>query len=79
VSHLREGYWGTKKAKAWHRKELKQMNAAEKTQLLYEVALLEQFLSDPRRNNNHALKYKRSQRFKKRQSNWNPASIQYLV
>jgi hypothetical protein len=68
---LREGYWGTK-AKAWHCKELnmmdlnrKQMNAAEKMQFLHEVALLEQFLSDPRHNNNQALKYKRSQRFKK--------------
>jgi hypothetical protein len=41
VSHLREGYWGTK-MKGWHRKELnmmdperKQMNAAEKTQFLH--------------------------------------------
>jgi hypothetical protein len=82
---LREGYWGTQ-AKGWHRKELnmmdpnrKQMNAAEKTQFLHEVALLEQFLLDPRHNNNHPLKYQRSQKFKKRQSNWNPASIRYLV
>ena len=85
VGHLREGYWGIK-AKGWHRKELnmmdpnrKRMNAAEKTQFLHEVALLEQFLSDPRHNNNHALKYKRSQKFRKRQSNWNPSSIRYLV
>jgi hypothetical protein len=85
VRHLREGYWGTK-AKGWHRKELnmidpnrKQKNAAEKTWFLHEVAPLEQFLSDPRHNNNHALKYKQSQKFKKRQSNWNPASIWYLV
>jgi hypothetical protein len=36
----------------------KRMNAAEKTQFLHEVALLEQFLSDPRHYNNHSLKYK---------------------
>jgi hypothetical protein len=74
VSHLRKGYWGSK-AKGWHSKELnmmdpnrRQINYVEKTQFLHEVALLEQLLSDPRHYNNHALKFKRSQKFKKRQS-----------
>jgi hypothetical protein len=40
---------------------------------------LEQFLADPRNFNQHDAKYKKSQKFKKRQARSNPVSLQYLV
>jgi hypothetical protein len=44
-----------------------------------EVTLLEQFLADPKNCNQHDAKYKKSQKFKKRQARFNPVSLRYLV
>ena len=81
IDCLRDGYRKSRK-RGWHRDDLNlgkgvRLNHTEKNQLLLEVTMLQQYLSE--HPNAHIDRYARSQKFKKRLGRFNPVSVKYLV